>query len=870
VEDFNLAWAQLHGGQQIELPAPRTSFARWASVLAEHAYRPEVIEQAERWRRIAAVPAPLPAVQPTVDTYANAGSLTVELDPETTRMLLGDVPAAFHAGINDILLIAFSLALGEFLGTAAGSPIVIDAEGHGRHEEVAGDDEAVDLSRTVGWFTTKYPVSLAVGGLDWGQVLAGDAGLGPIVKDAKEQLRALPDGVTYGLLRYINSDVDLAGSDPTIGFNYLGRMGAGGAAEAYGDIWEIREDGWKVTGAAAAVPMPLMHTVELNAGTVETLDGPRLRAGWTWALSALDHAQVSRLSGLWFDALSGICAHVHGGGGGLTPSDISPARLTQQQIDELCQAHEVADILPLTALQQGLLFHANMAHSSGDDVYAVQMRVTLDGRLDPNRLHEAVQAVVQRHPNLVARFCDQFGEPVQVIPADPVVPWQYIDLNSASPDFAEQIVQLCTAERVAVCDLAEQKAFRAMLIRIAPDQHQLVVTNHHIVLDGWSVSVLLQELFAGYYGQRLPPAVPYRRFISWLAGQDMHGARSAWREALAGFDTPTLVGPQDRLGPGPRNVASLRVSPATTLALNALARSHHTTVSTVLQAAWSQLLMSMTGQSDIVFGLVVAGRPSDLVGADSMAGLLINTVPQRVSVSPGTTIADLLDQLQNGRSHTLEHEHLGLTEIHRITGKSALFDTVFVYENYPTDTSLLSGADGLSVTDVNSRDYYHYPLTVQAVPGSELDLRIQYRTDIFDDDSIARLIGELDDALVAMATNPGQPLAPSRGWYTRPLTIASTSEDRASAGGYAAPATGVEQILCDMYAQVLGVDRVGVDDSFCELGGDSLSAMRLVTVIGTALDSEVSLPAFFDSLTVRKLGQRIQGESGTAGREPKR
>jgi non-ribosomal peptide synthase protein (TIGR01720 family) len=674
--------------------------------------------------------------------------------------------------------------------------------------------------------------------------------------------------VTYGLLRYLNRDVDLAGSDPTIGFNYLGRMNAGGS-QAYGDIWEIREDGWKVTGAAAAVPMPLMHSVELNAGTVETVDGPRLRAGWTWALSALDHAQVSRLS-LWFDALSGICAHVHGGGGGLTPSDISPARLTQQQIDELCQADEVADILPLTPLQQGLLFHANMAHSSGDDVYAVQMSVTLNGRLDPNRLHEAVQAAVQRHPNLVARFCDQFGEPVQVIPADPVVPWQYVDLNRESADSAEQIAQLCTAERVAVCDLVEQKAFRAMLIRIAPDQHRLVVTNHHIVLDGWSVSVLLQEVFAGYYGQRLPPAAPYRRFISWLAEQDTQAARSAWREALSGFDTSTLVGPRDRLGLGPRNVASLRISPATTLALDELARSHHTTVSTVLQAAWSQLLMSLTGQSDIAFGVVVAGRPAELTGADSMVGLLINTVPQRVSISADTTIADLLDQLQNGRSRTFEHEHLGLNEIHRITDHKELFDTVFVYENYPTDTSLLSGADGLSVTDVTSRDYYHYPLTIQAVPGNELDLRIQYRTDVFDDDSIQRLISELDRALVAMATNPGQPLAPLSGCENLARRIASTPEDRTSAAGYTAPTNAVQQILCETYAQVLGVDRVGLDDSFFELGGDSLSAMRLVTAIRVALDIQVSLPVLFDSPTVRKLGERITGESDTTFQEPKR
>jgi len=846
LEDFNLGWAQLHGGQPVVLPAPSTSFARWAAIMAEHAYHPDVVNTAERWQEIAAVPAPLPAVQPVVDTYAGAGSLSVELDPETTRMLLGEVPAAFHAGINDILLIAYGLALTEFLGTA-GSPIVIDAEGHGRQEEVSD----VDLSRTVGWFTTKYPISLAVGGLDWDQVLAGDAELGPIVKDAKEQLRALPDGLTYGLLRYLNDDVDLAGADPTIGFNYLGRM-SGTGGQASGDFWEIREDGWKVTGAAAAVPMPLMHTVELNAGTVETLDGPRLRAGWTWALSALDQTQVARLSELWFDALAGICAHVHGGGGGLTPSDIAPARLTQRQIDELCQEHEVADVLPLTPLQQGLLFHANVAHASGDDVYAVQMSVTLSGRLDRYRLQEAVQAAVERHPNLVARFFDGFDEPIQVIPANPVVPWQYLDLSRDATGRNEQIERLCGAERTAVCDLAGETAFRAALIRIAPDQHRLVLTNHHILLDGWSTTVLLQEVFAGYYGQRLPAAVPYRRFVTWLADRDIPAARSGWREALAGFDTPTLVAPPD-LGVGPRSVTSLQVSGETTAALTELARSHHTTVSTVLQAAWSQLLMSITGQRDIAFGVVVAGRQAEVAGTDSMVGLLINTVPMRVSISPDGDVTQLLDQLRDFRSRTIEHEHLGLNEIHRAAGLSKLFDTVFVFENYPTDTSVLSGADGLAVTDVDSRDYYHYPLTVQAVPGAELDLRIQYRTDVFDDNTIQRLVEQLGRALASMAADPSARLTPLGEWDDRQSVTTSVPEMR----GYSAPATDVAKTLCNIYSRVLGVERVGVDDSFFELGGDSLSAMRAVAEMNAALGVSVTLPALFGAPTVRELSRHV-------------
>ena len=191
------------------LPAPGTSFARWAALLAEHAYHPQVVKHAEAWQQIASVPAALPALLPETDTYANAGSLSVELDVETTRMLLGEVPAAFHAGINDVLLIAFGLALNEFLevtGTgigAKGAPIVIDAEGHGRQEELTDESEAVDLSRTVGWFTAKYPVALnlaghlgAANGMDWAQVTSGAAGLGAVIKDAKEQLRNLPDGLT--------------------------------------------------------------------------------------------------------------------------------------------------------------------------------------------------------------------------------------------------------------------------------------------------------------------------------------------------------------------------------------------------------------------------------------------------------------------------------------------------------------------------------------------------------------------------------------------------------------------------------------------------------------------------------------------------
>ncbi|SOX53609.1 D-alanine--poly(phosphoribitol) ligase subunit DltA [Mycobacterium ahvazicum] len=749
LEDLNIGWAQHHSGQEVALPVPGTSFARWSSLLDQHARAPEVLAQAEAWRQVAAVPAALPAVQPT-DTFATAGQLSVGLDVETTRMLLGEVPAAFHAGVQDILLIAFGLAWAEFLGT--GSPIGVDVEGHGRHEELAAD---VDLSRTVGWFTTKYPVSLAVGELGWTKVVAGDTALGPVIKDTKEQLRGLPDPLTYGLLRYLNPDVELDKSDPAIGFNYLGRLGAG-ATDLSGDLWQLSQDDLPAAAAATAVAMPLAHTVELNAGTMDTEGGPQLQANWTWATSALDEAQINRLSQLWFDALSGICEHVRGGGGGLTPSDLAPARMSQQQIDELQQSEQIADVLPLTPLQQGLFFHASTAEDlgvSGDDLYAVQLDISITGAVDPDRLRDAVHTVVTRHPHLVARFSGDFDEPLQILPAQPELTWQYLELDDADVD--GQVEQVSAAERAAVCDLVGKPAFRAALLRTAQNQYRFVLTNHHIVLDGWSKPLLLQEIFAGYYGARLPAAVSYRKFVTWLASQDRSTARAAWREVFDGFDTPTLVGPPQRMGLGQRGVEEFQVSAETTAALSELARSCRTTVSTVLQAAWAQLLMRMTGQPDVAFGTAVSGRPTDLPGAESIVGLMINTVPVRANINSATTIGDLLDQLQSSYTETLEHQYLGLNEIHRITGHDQLFDTMFVYENYPIDTAALSGVQDLTITKFTNREYNHYPLSVQAVPGHELGLRVEYDTDVFDKASIETLVERLRRVLVAMTDDSG-------------------------------------------------------------------------------------------------------------------
>ena len=419
----------------------------------------------------------------------------------------------------------------------------------------------------------------------------------------------------------------------------------------------------------------------------------------------------------------------------------------------------IADVLPLTPLQQGLLFHARTSRGSDDDVYAVQLVVGLSGALDQHRLRDAVYAVVNRHPHLVARFSGQFEEPVQIVPADPWVPWRYVDIDADGGDVDEQIERVCAAERAAVCDLGDQPVFRVVLIRIADDAHRFVVTNHHIVMDGWSLPIVLRELFASYDGQRLAPAGSYRRFVSWLADRDQDGARTAWGQVLAGFDTPTLVGPPNRLELAARARASFQVPEQLTAAISELARAQHTTINTVLHGAFAQLLIGMTGRHDVVFGTTVSGRSAELPGAESMVGLLINTVPVRASITTATTTADLLDHLHRAHNHTFEHQHLALSDIHRITGQERLFDTVFVYENYPIDTALGSGVDGLAVTEFTHREYNHYPLAIQALPGTELGLRVEYDTEVFDEADIDTLFKRFIRVLAVMTADPNRPLS---------------------------------------------------------------------------------------------------------------
>ncbi|MFC3998912.1 amino acid adenylation domain-containing protein [Nocardiopsis sediminis] len=423
------------------------------------------------------------------------------------------------------------------------------------------------------------------------------------------------------------------------------------------------------------------------------------------------------------------------------------------------------DILPLSPLAEGLLFQAEAA-GDGPDVYTVQQVLEVDGPLDAGRLRTACRALLERHPALRACFRRRRnGEAVSLIPSSVEPPWRHEDL-SADPDPLRRAEEIADAERGHRFDLAQPGLVRFAVLRTAPERHRLVVTHHHILLDGWSLPLLVTELFALYAADGgpaplpAPAPAPYRDYLAWLARQDRGAAEAAWGKALSGLAEPTVVVPGDaaRAAAVPERVA-VDLAPEAAGALERFARAQGVTVNTVVQFAWGLLLARVLGRDDVVFGTTVSERPADLPGADSMVGLLITTVPVRVRVDPREPVAGALARLRDEQADLLGHRHLGLAAIQRAAGGGELFDTLAVFENYPFDPdTALAPAPGLRLTPLAGRDATHYPLTLSAVPGECLTLRLDFRPDLLGRDHVRRLADATAHLLTEIAADPARPV----------------------------------------------------------------------------------------------------------------
>ncbi|MFJ8795270.1 amino acid adenylation domain-containing protein [Streptomyces sp. NPDC102462] len=443
----------------------------------------------------------------------------------------------------------------------------------------------------------------------------------------------------------------------------------------------------------------------------------------------------------------------------------------------------VEDVWPLSPLQEGLLFHAAF-DDQGPDVYTVQSALAVDGPLDEARLRASWAALLDRHAALRACFRQVSGaQMVQVIARTVTLPWRTEDVSHLPRAAARAAAErLAERERATRFDLATAPLLRVLLVRLAEHRHRLVITSHHILMDGWSAPVLIGELAALYANggdaSHLPRTTSYRDYLLWLGKQDKEAARTAWREELSGAEEPTLVAPAvpDRRPAFPGHL-DRDLPDSLARALTELARTRELTVNTVLQGAWALVLARLAGRTDVVFGATAAGRPADLPGVETMVGLLINTLPVRVRLDGAEPAVDMLRKLQERQSALLSHQHLGLLEVQQLAGPGAVFDTLVIYENFPRRPA--ARAAGGAAPDLPAirpegfaREAAHYPLTLVVAPGERTRLRLEYRSDLFDRATAQSVLASLVGVLAQLVADPGVPVGRIR--VTDPAPSEST------------------------------------------------------------------------------------------------
>ncbi|MBT1258472.1 amino acid adenylation domain-containing protein, partial [Rhodococcus erythropolis] len=773
IPDLALACAQVQSGVDPSLAPVGTSMRRWARGLVDAAREPDRVAELDYWREVLASPDPTLGVRALTkrDTASATTDIEVRVPTALTDAVSTTVPQAIHGSVEDGLLTALALAMVRWHRERGidNPETLISLEGHGREEQVV---PGADLARTVGWFTSIFPVRIDLSGVDPIDAFAGGPAAGVAAKAVKEQLRAVSDrGIGFGLLRYLNRETAHTLSQlpvPQISFNYLGRVG-GSEADASAGWVPIRDEDLRTV---TAVDLPLASVLEVNVMTVDNSDtdnsdpedGPQLVATWTFPPDILGADDARHLAQWWLDALAALGEYA-AGGGGFTPSDFDLVDLRQDAVDDLeSRCPDLSDVWSLSPLQAGLLFHAELAERSVD-AYLVQVALDLAGAVDSERLRRAADALLRRHENLRTAFLHGAdGRAVQVVRSAVAAPWQEIDLTGATD---QDLDRALAEDRARPFDMAQAPLIRFTLIALAPEKFTLVLTNHHILLDGWSMPLLIRELATLYAADGEAPALPharaYRDYLTWMSRRDQQASRAVWARTLSGVEGPTLLAPAVRS----RRLSTMAaewvfdLDEEFTTSLRGMARELGLTINTIVQASWGIVLAALTGRDDVVFGATVSGRPPELTGIETMVGLFINTIPVRITLRPRESIGTLLARIQAEQAELSDHHYLGLSEIQVATGPETGFDTLTVFESYPADRQGLSSDTdiaGIRIIDVEAKDAAHYPLSLVASVDTRLRLKFEYLPEVFGAADIEEIAGRLHRVLEVCA-QPDRPLA---------------------------------------------------------------------------------------------------------------
>lgn len=846
LEDVESAYWALQESKPINLPSPTACYKAWSAALGEYSQRPELQGQANYWRAVPdATAAELPVDHEAgLNIEESTETVTARLTAEQTELLLRQLPAVYHSQMNDLLLTALAESFRPWTGRES---LLVDVEGHGRE-----DIGAIDVSRTVGWFTTIYPVRLP---------LKSGATLDASLQSVKNQLRQIPDkGIGYGLLRRELTGLPQAGfSQANVLFNYLGQFDqvvAGSrlfsfAAESVG-LWHHAKN-------------RRTHLIEVLA----RIAGGQLEVQFNFSRNVHSRATVEQIAARYSAALTELINRSSAADAQRwSVADFPLAKLEAAELAGILQSHHAfEDIYPLSPMQK--LFYS-MEASAGQLGFE-QWRFDLHGPLDTAALRQSWERVMERHPILRTAFVsDGLREPMQVVLPARSLEWIEIDLRRLTDAERQQrLLQTIAADRAKNFHLAAGQLLRLILVRTQEDEWQVVWSTHHLLVDGWSWPVIFNELAQFYTGKpALPKPLAYRDYIAWTLSRSNGDAENFWREYLQDFiPQPLRIGQRPAALPVTgrasfgEEMACLEED--VTQALQNSARENQITLNTVLQGAWALVLGHYQATTNPVFGAAYSGRPPELSGIEGMVGPCVNNLPVRANIAAEMPTSTWLKQLQREQSDASQHQYNSIEQIQSWSGipwRHRLFDSLIVFQNYASGGATERLSESVTVEVADAPESTNYPLTLTVVPGGKLRLKMLYRPEQFEAANIRRILSDLTVVLREIAKSPGVKLSEVVAQLAPPPAVAAAGvRPTTAAGAETTPRTEMERTLAAIWQELFANPRVSLEANFFDLGGHSLLLVQAHRKLQQALGRSLPIVTLLQHPTVRALARQLAG-----------
>ncbi|UHA74537.1 non-ribosomal peptide synthetase [Paenibacillus sp. 481] len=756
LEDLSNGYEQAVNGDEMVLPAKTDSFQAWAKQLYAYANNEGLEREFDYWKQIEEVqPIPLPRDAAAERSLTGTSeTITVQWTEQETDQLLRQANRAYNTEVNDLLLAALSRALHAWADI---DTVLVNLEGHGR-ESIIPD---IDITRTVGWFTSQYPI-----------VLESDAeqDMALTIKATKERLRQIPyKGIGYGLLKYL-SDLParnglVFNAAPEVSFNYLGQFDQ-----------DLQQHAIQVspfsTGQSVSEHMASSYVLDING---QVTDG-RLSLTISYNSKHYVKETMERLAKLLDECLQAVIVHcVQKQKPELTPSDVSLKGLTVNQLAQLVEQTEVVgeleNVYVLTPMQKGMLFHSLIDARSA--AYFEQAMFDLRGQLHLDKFEMSLALLAERHQIFRTNFYgDWQGQPLQIVYRHKKIGFYVEDLRElAEQEQAEYVASFIQRDKEQGFNLAEDALMRVSILRMGEEDYCFVWSFHHILMDGWCMSLVTQEVFSGYFAlveQQQPkfaPVTPYSHYIEWLDRQADEDAARYWSDYLAGYDQQTTLSQTAVQHTGQAEQAfvleelTCTFDPSLTEQMQQTAKQYQVTINTLMQTAWGVMLQKYCGNNDVVFGSVVSGRPSEISGVETMIGLFINTIPVRVRNETDESFATVMQRVQEEALASNRYDYYPLYEIQTLTEqKQQLIDHIIVFENYPVGEQIEQlgggGAASFTISNVEAAEQTNYALTLIVVPGESISVSFGYDARVYDQASIARIQKQFVHVMEQIVRNP--------------------------------------------------------------------------------------------------------------------